>query len=193
MSRKERRQAVLAERKKRKKAKAPPASELYGWMASLLPPPPGRVLEVGATPGGTAALEARGFTVVGTDARALLAPGAFAGEPVDAVTCWLLDVPTGHPAVAERLEAMGMQSAEEGRMALQTLVYRLADRVLRPGGVLQVVDRLGDALDADLAAGRVRLQRAQAKGTALDFASIDTRPSGRETLVSVRSLKKARL
>lgn len=189
MSRQERRKLVLAERKKRKKAKAPPAGDLYGWMASLLPAPPGRVLEVGATEDGTEALEARGWSVAFADSAAVLAPGQFQGEPVDAVTCWLLDVPTGKGPIADRLEAMGLQSAEERRLALQTLVYRLADRVLRPGGVLQVVDRLDGSFDEDMATGRLRLQRAQAKGTALEFASLDAKDAGRATLVSVRSRK----
>jgi hypothetical protein len=35
----------------------------------------------------------------------------------------------------------------------------------------------------------MRLQRAQAKGTTLEFASIDAKPFGRGALVSVRSRK----
>jgi len=189
MTRKERRAKVLAERKQQKKAKPPPAGELYGWMAGLLPPGGGRVLEVGPHLSGTMALEERGWHVVPVDAGAVLAKGEFQGEPVDAVTCWLLETPKGIPAVTEKLQAMGLRTADETRLALQTLVYRLADRVLRPGGVLQVVDKVGHQLDEALATGVMRLQRAQAKGTTLEFASIDAKPVGGGALVSVRSRK----
>jgi hypothetical protein len=189
MARKERRKQVLAERKLRKKDKAVLSDELFAWMAGLLPATGGSVLEVGAgSPGQQAALEARGWRVVIADAGAVLAPGVFGGEPVDAVTCWLLEVPR-RPDVAARLDAMGLRTEDEARLALQTLVYRLADRVLRPGGVLQIVDRTTDAFDESLATGVMRLQRAQAKGTALEFASIDAKPFGRGALVSVRSRK----
>jgi hypothetical protein len=189
MTRKERRAKVLAERKLQKKAKPAPAGELYGWMAGLLPSAGGRVLEVGAHGDGTAALQGRGWKVVPIDAGAVLAQGEFQGDTVDAVTCWLLEVPRGKPALAEKLAAMGLRTPEETRLALQTLVYRLADRVLRPGGILQVVDRSSAPLDEAMATGLMRLQRAQAKGTTLEFASIDARPAGRGALVSVRSRK----
>jgi len=118
----------------------------------------------------------------------VLAPGVFSGEPVDAVTCWLLEVPK-RADVAARLDAMGLRTEQEARLALQTLVYRLADRVLRPGGILQLVDRTEEPFDESLATGMMRLQRAQAKGTSLEFASMDAKPFGRGALVSVRSRK----
>ena len=189
MARKERRAKVLAERKQQKKVKPPSLGELYGWMAGLLPPGGGRVLEVGPHLPGTMALEERGWHVVPVDAGAVLAPGEFHGQTVDAVTCWLLEAPRGMPAVTEKLSAMGLRTPDETRLALQTLVYRLADRVLRPGGLLHVVDRVGNQLDEALATGVMRLQRAQAKGTTLEFASIDAKPAGRGALVSVRSRK----
>lgn len=182
---------MLAERKVRKKAgnEGRLDGAAFAWMAGLLPGPAGSVLEVGAASPGKAALEGRGFRVVAVDAGAVLAPGSFSGELVDAVTCWLLEVPR-RPDIAHRLEAMGLRTADEARLALQTLVYRLADRVLRLGGVLQVVDRTPEAFDEGLATGVMRLQRAQAKGTSLEFASIDARPFGRGALVSVRSRKR---
>lgn len=192
MTRQQRRKQVLAERKARKKDTASTGDDAYAWMAGLLPPAGGRVLEVGREAGtpspGKGALEGRGWRVVGVDAGAVLAPGDFAGDPVDAVTCWLLEVPR-NPEVRARLDAMGLRTVDEARLALQTLVYRLADRVLRPGGVLQVVDRTPGAFDEALATGMMRLQRAQAKGTTMEFASIDARAFGRGSLVSVRSRK----
>src|SRR5258708_8892910 len=151
MPRKERRAKQLAERKERKKAQGrapvssarsvPSVAAQYAWMAGLLGPGGGRVLEVGAAARGTAALEGRGWRVVPVEAGAVLAPGDFAGEPVDAVTCWLLDVHAAKPALVERLHAMGLRTPDEHRLAVQTLVYRLADRVLRPLGGLHVLAR----------------------------------------------------
>jgi predicted methyltransferase len=189
MPRKERRAKVLAERKQRKKGRTALDGAAFEWMATLLPAAGGRVLEVAADPKGTAALEDKGWRVVPVDAGALLAQGDFAGETVDAVTCWLLEPPRGRADVTGKLAAMGMRTADEARLALQTLVHRLADRVLRPGGVLQIVDHVIDPIDEALAGGRVRLQRAQAKGTSLEFASLDVKPLGAGALVSVRSRK----
>jgi hypothetical protein len=190
MGRKERRAHQLAERRQRKKTGAPVAEELYAWMAGLLPAPAGCVLEVGADSPRTSALEARGWRVVPVETGAVMAEGAFAGEPIDAVTCWLLDLRAARPEVVEKLRAMGLRTPEEHRLAVQTLVYRLADRVLRPGGVLQIVDRTDEPFGESLAAGMVRLQRAQSRGTSLEFASIDARPDGRGAFVSVRSRKR---
>jgi hypothetical protein len=192
MARKERRAAQLAERRKRKKegpVSGTSPAEQYGWMAGLLPAGGGRVLEVGAEARGTAALEKRGWQVVEVEPGAVLAPGDFAGERVDAVTCWLLDLRAARPAVAEKLHAMGLRTPEENRLAVLTLIYRLADRVLRPQGLLQVVERTREPFGESLAAGMVRLQRAQSKGTTLEFASLDSRPEGAGALVSVLSRK----
>jgi hypothetical protein len=84
---------------------------------------------------------------------------------------------------------MGLRTPEEHRLAVMTLVYRLADRILRPAGVLQVVERTREPFGQPLAAGMVRLQRAQSKGTTLEFASLDARPEGHGALVSVLSRK----
>lgn len=189
MARRERRVKQLAERRQLKKGASLVREEAFAWMAGLLPAPAGSVLEVGADPRGTAALKKGGWRVVPVETGAVLAQGDFAGAPVDAVTCWLIDLRTARPDVLERLGAMGLQTADERRLAVQTLVYRLADRVLRPGGVLQVVDRMKEPFGESLATGMMRLQRAQSKGTALEFASIDARPDQAGALVSVRSRK----
>jgi hypothetical protein len=190
MARKERRVKELAERKRRKKLGSAATDEDYAWMAGLLPRSgSGCVLEVGIDRHGTAALVGRGWRVVPVETGAVLAQGDFAGEPVDAVTCWLLDLRGARPEVVEKLRAMGLRTPDEHRLAVQTLVYRLADRVLRPGGVLQVVDRMLEPFGESLATGMMRLQRAQARGTTLEFASIDARPDQAGALVSVRSRK----
>jgi hypothetical protein len=190
MARRERRVKQLAERKLRKKSGSAAGVEGYAWMAGLLPRVgSGCVLEVGTDRQGTSALTERGWRVVPVETGAVLAQGDFAGEPVDAVTCWLLELHTAKPEVVEKLRAMGLRTPDEHRLAVQTLVYRLADRVLRPGGVLQVVDRMLEPFGESLATGMMRLQRAQAKGTRLEFASIDARPDQGGALVSVRSRK----
>lgn len=189
MARRERRASALAERKRRKKGIGLPGGEDWAWMAGLLPPQGGTVLEVGGRVDGTVALESRGWRAVAVDANAVLAQGAFGGELVDAVTCWLLEPPGGTAAGAEKLRAMGLRTVDEAKLALQTLVYRLADRVLRAGGVLQVVDRFPQTLDEARSTGILRLQRAQSRGTSMEFASMDARPHEGGVLVSVRSRK----
>jgi hypothetical protein len=84
---------------------------------------------------------------------------------------------------------MGLRTPDEHRLAVVTLVYRLADRVLRPGGTLQVVERMTESFGESLATGMVRLQRAQSKGTSLAFTALDARPEAGGAVVSVRSRK----
>jgi hypothetical protein len=188
--RKQRRVQVLAERKREKKARGGASPEDYRWMAGLLPSPAGQVLEVGVAPEkATEALTTRGWRVVPIDTAEVLAEGAFEGDRIDAVTCWLLDVTRAKPDALARLKAMGLKTTDEHRLAVQTLVYRLADRVLKAGGVLQVVDRTREPIGEALAAGMVRLQRAQSRGTSLEFLSLDSHPLESGALVSVRSRK----
>jgi hypothetical protein len=190
MARKERRAQALAERRQAKKTRGAAGPDLYTWMAERLPEGGGRVLQVGADARSTAALVARGWKVAPIEAAAVLADGAFGGEPVDAVTCWLLDLRDARLAAMEKLKAMGLRTEDEKRLAVVTLVYRLADRVLKVGGTLQVVERMNEAFGEALAAGMVRVQRAQAKGTGLGFVALDARPEVGGAVVSVRSRKQ---
>jgi hypothetical protein len=190
LPRKQRRVKALAERKLEKKSRGDAGGEEYAWMAGLLPVAGGRVLQVGVpSERATEALTSRGWHVVAVDTAEVLADGGFGGDRLDAVTCWLLDVTRAKADAQTRLRAMGLRTPDEHRLAVQTLVYRLADRVLRPGGVLQVVDRTKEPLGEALAAGMVRLQRAQAKGTTFEFLSLDAHPLEVGALVSVRSKK----
>jgi SAM-dependent methyltransferase len=109
--------------------------------------------------------------------------------PFDAVACWLLDTHDARSRDA-RIRTIGIRGAEEYRLGMQRLVYLLSDTVLRPGGVLQIVDDVpgghgGGGLSVAAAEGLVRLQRGMARGTALQLLSIDTRGS----LVSTRSVR----
>jgi hypothetical protein len=190
LPRKQRRVKALADRKQQKKTRVGPNAEESAWMAGLLPPTGGRVLQVGGASAKSAeALTTRGWRVVPLDTAEVLADAGFTGDRIDAVTCWLLDVAKAKPEALTRLRAMGLRTPDEHRLAVQTLVYRLADRVLRPGGVLQVVDRMSEPLGEALAAGILRVQRAQSKGTSLEFLSLDAHPVDAGALVSVRSRK----
>jgi SAM-dependent methyltransferase len=105
----------------------------------------------------------------------------------DAVTCWLVD---SHEARLRHtgVRAVGIATLSEYRLGMQRLVYRLADRVLRPGGVLHVVDRApqgatGQRLTEAGAQALLRLREKMAEGTSLELLSLDAR----DFLVSVRS------
>jgi hypothetical protein len=113
-----------------------------------------------------------------------------AAGPFDAVTCWLLDTHAARLHHA-KVRAIGMRNADEYRIGMQRLVYRLADKAMRGGGVLQVVDRVGHGpvgagLSEAAAQGLLRLRAAMAEGTSLELVSLDTRGS----LVSVRSRRE---
>ena len=131
----------------RKKPGARRARSDYAWMAGLLPRPRRRgcVLEVGADRNGTAALVERGLDAwcrwrrrpcwrrassrrrAGRRRHVLAARGA----PRGASRRW-----------SRSCAPWACARPRRHRLAVQTLVYRLADRVLRPGGVLQMVDRM---------------------------------------------------
>jgi ubiquinone/menaquinone biosynthesis C-methylase UbiE len=155
----------------------------YAWMASLLPAGGGSLLEVGTGTGqSTLALLDKGWRVVAVDSneacieatrervgkRAALVEGDAmldAGVwkmlqqkgPFDAVASWLLDAPDRD----------------------SVLVYPLADRVLRSGGVLQVVVAAKDPV------AEMRRHQQLAGVTSLAFESLDVRGE----LVSIRSRK----
>jgi hypothetical protein len=139
----------------------------------------------GAPIGEAAAVLVEGDVIGDDELRAAL----IAAGPFDAVTCWLLDT-HGARLRDERVRAIGMRTTEEYRIGVQRLVYRLADRVLRAGGILHVVDRAplpdqrpSPALSEESAQGVLRLRAAMAQGTSLELMSLDTR----DFLVSVRS------
>jgi hypothetical protein len=62
------------------------------------------------------------------------------GEPFDAVVCWLIGTHSARPlnvAVSE----YAVKSSGKYRLRVQNKTYKLADMVLRAGGVLHIVDR----------------------------------------------------
>jgi hypothetical protein len=114
-----------------------------------------------------------------------------AAGPFDAAACWLLE-PHGARLHHAKMRAIGIRDVEEYRIGMQRLVYRLADKVLRAGGVLQVVDRAGQGaadaagLSEAAAQGMLRLRAGMAEGTSLELVSLDARGA----LVSVRSRRE---
>lgn len=59
-------------------------------------------------------------------------------SPFDAITCWLLGT---HGAQRRNLFYGNLHLASEYRLAVQNSVYELAEQILRPGGVLSIIDR----------------------------------------------------
>lgn len=94
--------------------------------------------------------------------------------PFDAVACWLVGT---HEARGTNtaMTPFGFENARDYRLKVENLVYELADRVLRPGGVLHVVGRgeypTTDAIREDALQGH----RAQASVTRLAVESLDCR------------------
>ncbi|MGF9565130.1 SEC-C metal-binding domain-containing protein [Neorhizobium sp. BT27B] len=101
---------------------------------------------------------------------ALQADGLF-----DAVTVWLNGVHMqrqDHEVVRDA----GVESDYAHRLFVQNAAYELADKVLRSGGVLQVVDR-GESLSNDaLTEDILRSHREQAGPTTLDVIEVDHTP-----------------
>lgn len=96
---------------------------------------------------------------------------------IDAVACWLVGTHShrhANLAVAKR----GVSSSGNYRLFVQNFVYELADQLLRPGGILHIVDRGFDlasdaALRADVLAGHI----SQASVTTLE---VDTKLKQRQ-------------
>jgi SAM-dependent methyltransferase len=98
-----------------------------------------------------------------------------ADGPFDAVTIWL----TG-AHMWRRMnfvsQSRGVRSEHDLRILLQNEVYELADRILRPGGVLQVVDRSEAPTTDFLHNAYIQSHREQAEPTTLDVREIAYRP-----------------
>ncbi|HEX4739031.1 MAG TPA: SEC-C metal-binding domain-containing protein [Allosphingosinicella sp.] len=98
-----------------------------------------------------------------------------ADGPFDAVTIWL----TG-AHMWRRMNfvsrARGVGSEHDLRILLQNEVYELADRILRPGGVLQVVDRAEAPTTDFLHNAYIQAHGEQAEPTTLEVREIAYRP-----------------
>lgn len=94
--------------------------------------------------------------------------------PYDLVTVWLIGSHLLRHE-CENIASLRISSSGEYRLRVQNKVYQLADEILRPGGVLQVVDR-GEPPDTDVLKNDIiRAHREQASSTSLEFVDLQYR------------------
>jgi SAM-dependent methyltransferase len=98
-----------------------------------------------------------------------------ADGPFDAVTIWLTGAHMWRRMNVVS-QSRGVRNEHDLRLLLQNDVYELADRILRPGGVLQVVDRAEAPTTDFLYDGYLQNHREQAEPTTLDVRDITYRP-----------------
>jgi len=93
----------------------------------------------------------------------------------DAVACWLLGTHNarGHN-IAVNLASM--PTAREHRIFVQNNVYEVADRVLRSGGILTVIDRAETPTTQDKVTKLMDHHREQASITSLVVKAVDHTP-----------------
>ena len=87
------------------------------------------------------------------------------GGKFDAVACWL--VGTHSSMRFNKCIPPQITTPKHYRLQVQNLVYEMSDRVLKPGGVLQVVDRGEPASTPELEADFLDAHRDQASVTSL--------------------------
>jgi len=99
--------------------------------------------------------------------------------PLDAMTVWLVGTHQLRLCCVDAVKRE-IRSAEGYRLMVQNQAYRLADRWLRPDGILNLVDREGQsdvpAEAAKEAAERVQAHQDQAAGTGLEVIGVDSMP-----------------
>jgi SAM-dependent methyltransferase len=94
-------------------------------------------------------------------------------SPIDAVVCWLIGTHEARPANTLFLRRR-VNNPGEYRLCVQNRVYEVADKVLRPEGVVHIVDR-GEQLTKSLEEDVLNAHRDQASVTSLNVESIDYR------------------
>lgn len=108
------------------------------------------------------------------------------GGQFDAVTIWLTGAHLWRSQNAYSIHR-GAKSEKDLRIILQNEVYELADRVLRPGGVLQVVDRAEAPTSDVLRSEYFKAHGEQAEPTTLEVTDVTYRlwssPAGAPTLL----------
>ena len=103
-----------------------------------------------------------------------LEPFLVSQNKFDAVTVWLIGTHFVRDECVN-LKTLSIPSAGTYRLHVQNRVYLLADKILKPGGVLHVVDR-GEPLSTDLfKQEHIASHCEQAEGTQLKFRAADWR------------------
>lgn len=93
----------------------------------------------------------------------------------DAIACWLIGT---HDARGHNIavDLSLMPTAYEHRIFVQNRVYELADHVLRPGGILNVIDRAQTPSSDFLTEAMLDSHRDQASVTSLTVQALDHTP-----------------
>ncbi|WP_122518590.1 methyltransferase domain-containing protein [Pseudomonas viridiflava] len=93
----------------------------------------------------------------------------------DSIACWLIGTHNarGHNVAIDRSV---IPTAFEHRIFVQNRVYEMADRILRPGGILSVIDRGQTPSSEFLAEALLDNHRDQASVTSLNVESLDHIP-----------------
>ncbi|MBI6923705.1 class I SAM-dependent methyltransferase [Pseudomonas putida] len=93
----------------------------------------------------------------------------------DAIACWLLGThdARGHNAA---VDLALMPTAYEHRIFVQNRVYEIADRILRSGGVLSVIDRAQTPTTQDIVDKLLQHHREQASVTSLVVQPVEHTP-----------------
>ncbi len=95
--------------------------------------------------------------------------------PFDAVTIWLIGTYKARKSCVN-IDDFKIQDPGEYRLHVQNKTYELAGRILRTGGILQVVDRGKIPGDDVLNENVLESHRAQASGTGLEIFRLTSRP-----------------
>jgi hypothetical protein len=95
--------------------------------------------------------------------------------PFDAITVW----PIGTHLMRQNclnVASLEMKNNVEYRLRVQNKIYEMAGRILRPGGVLQVVDRGEEPNDEILKNDMIDAHKSQASVTSLQVKSLEYMP-----------------
>jgi SAM-dependent methyltransferase len=95
--------------------------------------------------------------------------------PFDAVTVWLVGTHLMRQHCLN-LAPLEIRASGEYRLRVQNKVYELADKVLKPGGVLQVVDRGEEPSSESVQRSTLEGHREQASVTSLEVGHLDFMP-----------------
>lgn len=93
----------------------------------------------------------------------------------DAIACWLLGTHDARGHNAE-VDLALMPTAYEHRIFVQNRVYEIADRILRSGGVLSVIDRAQTPTTQDIVDKLLQHHREQASVTSLVVQPVEHTP-----------------